>query len=82
MSFNLALVSAFPPGKQSLNEYGLHLAKEFAARSDVASVVVIADKLEKYSPELDLGPKVQVERVWSFNRISSAPKILDRFLQS
>ena len=30
MDLKLALVSAFPPGHQSLNEYGLHLAKETA----------------------------------------------------
>lgn len=72
----IALVSAFPPGKQSLNEYGYHLAKGLADRPDVAEVVVIADKLPKDLPELDLGPKVRVERVWSFNRLSTLPKLI------
>lgn len=63
----IALVSAFPPGRQSLNEYGLHLAKGFAERTDVDEVVVIADRLEAPAEELDLGPKVRVCRVWSFN---------------
>ena len=76
MSLKLAVVSAFPPGLQSLNEYGLHLANEFAARSDVSEVVIIADKLETPAPELDLDPKITVKRVWSFNKISSVPKIL------
>ena len=63
----IALVSAFPPGRQSLNEYGLHLAKGFAERSDVAEVVVLADRLESPACEIDLGPKVRVCRTWSFN---------------
>ena len=68
----LALVTAFPPGQQSLNEYGLHLAKGFAARADVAEVVVIADRLSAPAAELDLGPKVRVRRVWSFNSPKAA----------
>ncbi len=72
----IALVSAFPPGKQSLNEYGLHLAKGLAARADVGEVIVLADTLDQDMPELDLGPKVRVERCWSFNSLSTLPKLL------
>lgn len=76
MDLKLALVSAFPPGRQSLNEYGLHLAKEMAARTDVAEVVVLADKLTEAAPELALGPKVRVARCWEFNSLGAAPSIL------
>ncbi|PTQ68335.1 glycosyltransferase [Celeribacter persicus] len=72
----IALVSAFPPGRQSLNEYGLHLARELAAFPDVEEIVVIAEKLAISEPELDLGPKIRVCRVWSFNRLSAGPAIL------
>lgn len=72
----IALVSAFPPGRQSLNEYGLHLVKAFAARADVSEVVVIADRLDRAEAELDLGPKVRVCRVWSFNSALAAPRIV------
>lgn len=75
-SLRIALVSAFPPGKQSLNEYGLHLAKGLAARNDVSEVVVIADKLAEPLPELDLGPKVRVERVWRFNAVTTLPSLV------
>ena len=37
----IALVSAFPPGGKSLNEYGLHLARGLASHPDVAEVAVI-----------------------------------------
>lgn len=63
----IALVSAFPPGKVTLNEYGYHFAKALASLDEVGEVIVIADKLETPLPELDLGPKVSVKRVWSFN---------------
>ena len=72
----IALVSAFPPGKQSLNEYGLHLAIGLAAREDVAEVIVIADKLPIDMPEMDLGPKIRVKRCWSFNKLSTLPNLL------
>jgi hypothetical protein len=41
----IALVSAFPPGQLSLNEYGLHFARHLAAHPDVAEVVMLADIL-------------------------------------
>jgi glycosyltransferase involved in cell wall biosynthesis len=72
----IALVSAFPPGRQTLNEYGLHLARAFAQRPDVAEVVVIADSLAAPVPELDLGPKIRVRRSWSFNTLTTTARIL------
>lgn len=76
MDLKLALVSAFPPGRQSLNEYGLHLASEMAARDDVSEVVVIADRLEEPAEELALDPKIRVIRCWSFNSVKAGPQIL------
>ncbi len=72
----IALVSAFPPGKLSLNEYGLHFAKELAARGDVSAVIVLADQLDEPLAELDLGPKVEVRRVWRFNAVGTLPRLL------
>ena len=63
----IALVSAFPPGLQTLNEYGLHLANELAARPDVGEVMVLADRLQEPGDELKLDPKIRVERVYRFN---------------
>lgn len=72
----IALVSAFPPGQQSLNEYGFHLAREFLARDDVGKVIVLADKTAGPVTELRLGDKLEVRRVWSFNRVRSGVDIL------
>lgn len=63
----IAIVTAFPPSAGSLNEYGLHLVNAFAARSDIEKIIVIGDKYKGNAPELDLGPKVEVKRVWRFN---------------
>ena len=76
MSQRIALVSAFPPGRQSLNEYGFHLAVALAERSDVSEVVVIADRLETAAEELDISPKIKVRRVWDFNAITTGPAIV------
>ena len=63
----IAIVTAFPPSAGSLNEYGLHLVNAFAARPDIKKIIVIADKYRGETPELDLGPKVEVKRAWRFN---------------
>ena len=63
----IAIVTAFPPSAGSLNEYGFHLVNAFAARADIEKIIVIADKYDGSAPELDLGHKVEVKRVWTFN---------------
>ena len=75
-SLRIALISAFPPGKQSLNEYGLHLAKGLAAHQDVAEVIVLADTVSAGTAELDLDPKIRIKRCWSFNSFATLPVLL------
>ena len=76
MDLRLALVSAFPPGRLSLNEYGFHLATEMADRHDVCEVVVLADRLTEPAEELNLNPKIRVIRCWDFNSLTAGPSIL------
>ena len=63
----IAIVTAFPPSAGSLNEYGLHLVNAFAARPDIEKLIVVADEYDGEETELDLGPKIEVRRVWRFN---------------
>ena len=63
----LALISAFPPAKASLNEYGLHLVNAFARRTDITRIIVLADQDDSVAKELELDPKIEVRRVWKFN---------------
>jgi len=64
----LAVVTAFPPSKVTLNEYGYHLVKNFVQNEEVSELVLISDKTE--SPkQLDFenSEKVTVNECWSFN---------------
>lgn len=72
----IAIVTAFPPSSGSLNEYGFHLVNAFAAREDIEKIIVIADKYQGGEAELDLGPKVEIKRVWRFNSPFAAVNIL------
>ena len=72
----IAIVTAFPPSAGSLNEYGFHLVNAFAAREDVEKIIVIADKYDGGAPELELSPKIEVQRVWKFNSLFASLNIL------
>lgn len=72
----IAIVTAFPPSTGSLNEYGFHMVNAYIARADIEKIIVIADKYNGEMAELDLGPKVEVKRVWTFNSPLASLKIL------
>lgn len=63
----ICLVSAFPPSKVVLNEYGFHVARELTT-DPLVSLTVMADQLEQEEPEL---PEFDVERCWEVNRLSN-----------
>jgi len=70
----LCLVTAFPPSRAGLNEYGFHLACELR-QDPVLSLTILADELSTPSEELD---GFDVIRCWSFNSVSNAPRLLKR----
>jgi len=63
----ICLVSAFPPSKVVLNEYGYHVARELQADPLIA-LTVLADELKPAEPEL---PEFDVERCWAMNRVAN-----------
>ena len=67
---HIALVSAYPPSRGSLNEYGYHFANALRARPDVARLSIIADTLD--APQNELADTGEIRRVWSFNSSLSA----------
>lgn len=67
---HIALVSAYPPGKGSLNEYGYHLFEALKNKHDVTKITVIADTLTT-----GLEEDSSILRVWDFNDPMSARKI-------
>lgn len=67
----ICLVTAFPPSKRGLNEYGFHIARELQ-NDPLLSVTVLADELETPEPEL---PDFDVVRCWSFDSLSNPVKL-------
>ncbi len=69
----ICLVTAFPPSRRGLNEYGYHIARELQT-DPLLSVTVLADETEgSASEELH---DFDVRRCWDFNRPTNALRIL------
>jgi len=68
----ICLVTAFPPSRRGLNEYGFHIAHELQ-RDPLLSVTVLSDALEGGEEEL---AGYSVERCWSFNTLSNPVRLL------
>ena len=68
----ICLVTAFPPSRRGLNEYGFHIARELQ-RDPLLSVTILADILDGSAEEL---ADFSVLRTWAFNRLSSPSRLL------
>jgi len=73
----ICLVTAFPPSRRGLNEYGYHIARELQ-QDPLLSLTILADELEpgENAPELE---GFEVQRVWSFNSASNPLRLLKAF---
>lgn len=69
----LAIVTAYPPSKVTLNEYAYHLVKHFRQKTDVQEIILLCD----FTKELkdiefeELGCKIIVKECWAFNSYSN-----------
>lgn len=65
----LAIVTAYPPSKVTLNEYAFHLVKHFRQKDQITEIVLLTDKTqeEKNLSFTEDGCKVSVKECWSFN---------------
>ena len=61
----ICLVSAFPPSRRGLNEYGFHIARELQQES-LSSLIILADQLDSGQDGQEL-ENFDVQRVWRFN---------------
>ncbi len=68
----ICLITAFPPSRRGLNEYGYHIARELQ-RDTLLSVVVLSDALDVPEPEL---PEFDVQRCWQFNSLANPYRVL------
>lgn len=74
----ICFVSAFPPSKLALNEYGFHVARELQT-DPLVSLTVLADELAEPQPEL---PDFNVVRTWKVNRVGNQWKLLRSLRES
>jgi len=68
----ICLVTAFPPSRRGLNEYGYHIAKELQ-HDPLLSLTVLADELDSPQPEVD---GFDVVRCWAFDKLSNPLRLL------
>ncbi|HKD83461.1 MAG TPA: glycosyltransferase [Terriglobales bacterium] len=68
----ICLVTAFPPSRRGLNEYGFHIARELQ-RDPVLSLTILADELEGPYEEL---PDYDVVRCWRFDSLFNPARLL------
>ncbi|THD67596.1 glycosyltransferase [Robertkochia marina] len=80
----LALVTAFPPSKVTLNEYGYHLAKHFAQKEEIDELILITDHTDT-PKEIDFDTsdcKVTVKDSWRFNSYKNIFSIYKNLMHS
>ena len=77
----IALVTTYPPGKGSLNEYAYHFVRALRAKPEVNEVVLLTDELpagEAYTdePATDRIAALRIVPCWRFNGVGNAPGIV------
>ncbi|MEN8965746.1 MAG: glycosyltransferase [Polaribacter sp.] len=65
----LAIVTAYPPSKVTLNEYAYHLVKSFRQNKKVTELILLTDETsgEKDISFTENGCKVTIKECWKFN---------------
>lgn len=69
----LAIVTAYPPSKVTLTEYGYYLVKHFRLHEEITELYILCDHTEG-GKDLDFeeaGCPIIVRECWAFNRYSS-----------
>ncbi|RNC86510.1 MAG: glycosyltransferase [Winogradskyella sp.] len=69
----LAIVTAYPPSKVTLNEYAFHLVKQFRKSDEITELILLTDKTEgeKVLDFTEDGCKVTVRECWKFNSLKN-----------
>ena len=73
----LAIVTAYPPSKVTLNEYAYHLVKHFRQQEEVTELILLTDTTPE---DADLnfeedGCKITVKQCWKFNSMRNVISI-------
>ncbi|MAU72284.1 MAG: glycosyl transferase family 1 [Pseudozobellia sp.] len=73
----LAIVTAYPPSKVTLTEYGYYLVKHFRLHDEIDEIVLMTDKTTA-SKDLNFqedGCKISVEECWDFNSYTNVLRV-------
>ena len=73
----ICLVTAFPPSRDALNEYGFHIASELRQLPGI-ELKILADEYSPVQPELD---GFSVVRCWEFNGLRNPWRVLKAIRQ-
>lgn len=65
----VGVITAFPPGRNSLNEFGFHLVTHMAQNDELDRVVVFADETDQGAPMQIEGTESVVS--WKFNSLTN-----------
>lgn len=65
----LAIVTAYPPSKVTLNEYAYHLVKHFRQKQNITELILLTDTTSKTKDIsfLEQGCKITIKECWKFN---------------
>jgi glycosyltransferase involved in cell wall biosynthesis len=69
----ICLVTAFPPSREALNEYGFHIASELRNTPGVSLTILGDDDFPVGESELE---GFSVVRCWAFNRLNNPSRLL------
>ncbi len=74
----IGVLTAFPPGRNSLNEFGYHFVNHLAANEDIDTVVLLADKTDAGPPKPlpENAHKVETVACWQFNDLTNPARII------
>ncbi|WP_159951034.1 glycosyltransferase [Polaribacter septentrionalilitoris] len=80
----LAIVTAYPPSKVTLNEYAYHLVKSFRQSEKVTELILLTDKTseEKDINFTENGCKITVKECWKFNSYSNTRGVVKAINQT
>lgn len=73
----IALITAFPPSRHALNEYGFHVADQLRQERGIA-LTILGDYLSSSSPRMEAEelPGFNVIRCWGFGRLNNPHSLL------
>ncbi len=80
----LAIVTAYPPSKVTLNEYAFHLVKHFRQKTEISELILLTD-MDAAGVEINFeeqGCKVTVQPCWRFNSYSNVISVMKAVRQT